>query len=90
MRNQLAESGHECVKLLLDTLGNSILHNAVDVFLLVVFCDGDLLTARLEFDRDHLTKSLFSGRERLIDDVSDIIFTVQVVVVSLRTITYKE
>lgn len=76
LRDELAEARHERVKLLLDTLRDTVLHDRVHVVLLVLLRDGDVSTARLELDRNHLAETLLDGRERLIDDVGDVVLTV--------------
>lgn len=75
LRDELAEAGHERLKLLLHTAGDTVLDNAVDVILLVILGDWNITTTGLKFDSDHLAETFFSGGKRLVDDISDIVLT---------------
>lgn len=73
--DELAEAGHEGLKLLLDTLSNTIFHDMANVFLLVFFSDRDIGTTWLQLHRDHLAETFFSCCESLVDNIGDIVLT---------------
>lgn len=75
MRDQLAEPGHEGIKLFLHPLRDSVLHNAVDIFLLVFFGDRNIFTSRFQLNGYHLAETLFGGGKCLIDDIRDVVLT---------------
>ncbi len=50
---------------------------SLDVFLLVVFGDGDISATWLEIDGDHLAESLLGRAERIVDDIRDIVLPEQ-------------
>ena len=73
LRDELGEPRHERVELLLDTPRDTVLHDPAHVVLLILLRDGDIGTAGLRLDRDHLAEAVLSGSERLVDDVRDVV-----------------
>ena len=75
--DELAEARHEGVELFLDTPGDTVFHDAVHVFLLVLFRNWDIGATSLLLDGDHLTEALFGRGEGLVNDIGDVVLPVR-------------
>lgn len=81
-RDQFEQAVHERVELLLDTPGDTILHNEVNVFFLVLLSDINVFTPRFELNGHHLSESLFGDGEGLVKYVRNVVFPVTQDIVS--------
>jgi hypothetical protein len=74
--DELAEAGHERIKLLLDTSADAVLDDAIHVVLLVVLRHRNIRATRFQLDGDHLAEAILRRGERLVNDVSDVILPI--------------
>lgn len=72
-RDELEQAIHERIELLLHALGDSILHDEIDIFLLVFLSDIDVLASRLQLELDELAKPILCDREGFVENVGDLV-----------------
>lgn len=74
MGYNLLQAMHEGLRLLSDSRPRTIFHDCFHVLLLVLFGDRYISSSRLQLDFYNLSKAVFCGSERLIQDTSDVVF----------------
>ncbi len=72
-RYDLVEACQEVLELLLDRFHKAVLDNQPDVLLLVLFCNGNVLTIGNQVDSFHSTEAIDIDRKRLKGDVRDVV-----------------
>ena len=75
MGYDLLQALHEGLGLLQDSRPRAVFHDRFHILFLVLFGNRYIRSSRLQLNLYDLSKAIFCGSERLIQDFSDVVFS---------------